>query len=262
MPGVAGFVSKWEFDGKEERRRLPVVSVPPFGRGLRLSCRLASATTAGSFINDEGWPPTYRSAGCSFQQCFDLCVEVLRNVERFLNSVGSKEGAHSVVREMYAVLALVDENSDGGIGSRIGRELDHLFHDERISNHHAQNRTCPCSLLFAQDLALVEAREFHEAGRSDSALNNLLQILGVFRRIDRLLKRFHIGMPDLCVDRCNDLPEWFRTGQAEPLNADLTCGHTLDLSNFFGSSRSGTGRCWCERQQSGPSLFEIRSVRA
>jgi hypothetical protein len=54
-------------------------------------------------------------------------------------------------------------------------------------------------------------------------LNNLLQIRSVFRCIDRLLKSFHIGMPDFGVDSRNDLQESFRRGQAEPLNANLTC---------------------------------------
>src|SRR5450755_5123512 len=61
--------------------------------------------------NDESQPPwRNRSGGCGLQQGFDLRIQIPRNVERLLTSVGSKEAGHSVVREMYAVLSLVDEN--------------------------------------------------------------------------------------------------------------------------------------------------------
>jgi formate hydrogenlyase transcriptional activator len=36
--------------------------------------------------------------------------------------------------------SLVDEHRNWRIGPRVGCELDHLFHDERISNHHAAER--------------------------------------------------------------------------------------------------------------------------
>jgi hypothetical protein len=45
----------------------------------------------------------------------------------------------------------------------------------------------------------------------------------------------------LCVDSRNELPEWFRSGQAEPLNANLTCRHTRYLQ-FSGFSLSATDR--------------------
>jgi hypothetical protein len=39
----------------------------------------------------------------------------------------------------------------------------------------AQNRACLRFLPFAQNLAEVEARKFHEASRADRPLNNLIQ---------------------------------------------------------------------------------------
>ena len=77
------------------------------------------------------------------QQTLDFGVEISGDSECSITPVWGNETGHRVVEQVDSVGALVDEDRYRRIRCGIGNGLDHLFHDERISDDEAES---PASL--------------------------------------------------------------------------------------------------------------------
>jgi hypothetical protein len=149
--------------------------------------------------------------------------EVLRNFEGFGIAVRREEAGHTVVGEVDSVWALVDEDGNRRIGSRVRYVLHHFFHDERISGDEAEAARRRISGLLAQDFAQVEASKLHQPRWGDRSENGLLHGGEVFRCSDLFLKSFHVRMADGGLKGGDDVVEGAWGLQAEALHR-----------NFFG----------------------------
>src|SRR6201998_2612231 len=89
---------------------------------------------------------------------------------------------HLVIREMHAIGTFINEDCDRSVGSGIGDVLDHLLHDERISDDKSYDLRCLASGFATQNVAQVEFREKHKTCTPETALHDALQIPEVFCR--------------------------------------------------------------------------------